>query len=228
MVAEAGRLMALSPVVIDVVSDVVCPWCYLGKHRLERALGLVPEVAAAVRWRPYRLDPTIPPEGIDRAEYVLRKFGSATALDQAHERLVAMGKAEGVTYRFERITRSPDTTDAHRLVRWAAAEDRQGAMVERLFAAYFTEGLDIGDSAVLADLGASVGLNHGAVAARLAGEDDRAAVGAEMAGAARAGVTGVPCFILDQRFGLMGAQPAETLAGAIRKAIEERGAVAAG
>jgi predicted DsbA family dithiol-disulfide isomerase len=218
--------MDSSPLAIDVVSDVVCPWCYLGKRRLERAIAMVPEIQVEVRWRPYRLDPTIPPGGIDRAEYVIGKFGSLSALDQAHERLETMGKAEGLTYRFDLITRSPNTIDAHRVVGWASAEGREGAMVERLFAAYFSEGMDVGSHAVLADLAAEVGLDRAAIAARLGSNEDSAAVEAEVAQASRAGVTGVPCFILDRRYGVMGAQAAETLAQALRQVVKERSAVA--
>jgi predicted DsbA family dithiol-disulfide isomerase len=135
---------------IDVVSDVVCPWCYLGKRRLEQALALMPDRDTTVRWRPFRLDPTIPPEGIDREDYLTRKFGSLEAVADSHQRLTEIGQAEGITYRFDAITRAPNTVNAHRLARWASAENRQDAMVERLFAAYFSEGLDVGDNAVVA------------------------------------------------------------------------------
>ena len=216
--------MPQPPLSIDVVSDVVCPWCYLGKRRLERALSLLPEVYVDVRWQPFRLDPTIPPEGMDRRDYVIRKFGSEAALDQAHQRLAAMGREEGIEYRFERIQRSPNTVDAHRLVRWAALAGTEDAMVERLFAAYFRDGLDIGDHGVLADLAAEVGLDRDAVAARLKSDDDRTAVLAAIDDAYRIGVTGVPCFIFDRRSGVMGAQSAETLVRAIGQVIAERAA----
>ena len=143
---------------VDVVSDVACPWCYLGKRRLEKAVTLVPEIAVNVRWRPYRLDPTIPPEGMDRTAYVVRKFGSVEALDAAHARLEGYGRAEGIDYRFDRITRSADTTNAHRLIRWAATEDKEDDIVERLFFAYFSEGLDIGSAAVLTAIAAETGM----------------------------------------------------------------------
>jgi len=208
----------MAPLTIDVVSDVVCPYCYLGKRRLERALTLAAEVDVVVRWRPHRLDPTIPPEGIDREEYMTAKFGSLAAIEPAHQRLVESGRAEGIDYRFERIRRAPDTVNAHRLARWAVPSGRQGAMVERLFAAYFTEGRDVGDLGVLAGLAGEVGLDPVAVAARLASDEDRDAVIAEIDNAYRIGVTGVPCFILDQRYAVVGAQSAEVIAGAIRQA----------
>ncbi len=142
------------PLTIDVVSDVVCPWCYLGKRRLERALDLVPATPVVIRWRPFQLDASVPPEGMDRQEYMRGKFGDLSRIDAAHERLAAFGKAEGIDYRFDEIRRAPNTIDAHRLVRWTPVE-LQEAIVETLFRAYFTEGRDIGNHAVLAELGAT-------------------------------------------------------------------------
>ena len=210
--------MARQSLRIDVVSDVVCPWCYLGKRRLERAVALVPEIAVTVQWRPYQLDPSVPPEGMSRRDYIVAKFGGLSALDGAHQRLTDYGRAEGIDYHFDRITRSANTINAHRVVRWATAEGKQEPMVERLFAAYFGEGRDIGDLAVLADVAGEAGLDRAAIAARLAGDDDRTTVEAEIADAYRIGVTGVPTFILAERYGIVGAQSAETLAGAIRQA----------
>lgn len=210
--------MSQRPIPVVVVSDVVCPWCYLGKRRLERATGIVSETDVTVSWRPYRLDPTIPPEGIDRTEYIVGKFGSAEALGEAHERLTALGRAEGIDYRFDLIRRTPNTVNAHRLVRWAAIDGKEDAMVERLFAAYFSEGKDIGETAVLAALAGDAGLDAPAVAARLESDEDREAVAAEIEDAYRIGVTGVPCFIVDRRFAVVGAHPGEAIARAIRRA----------
>jgi predicted DsbA family dithiol-disulfide isomerase len=215
--------MSDDAVTIDVISDVVCPWCYLGKRRLARAVGLVPEIQLVVRWRPFRLDPTIPPEGVAREDYLTAKFGSLAALDESHRQLEQRGREEGIDYRFDRITRSPNTVDAHRVVRWAAAEGVQDDMVERLFAAYFSEGLDVGDAAVLA---ADVGLDGDAVARRLASEEDSDLVIAEIENAYRVGVSGVPCFIIDRRLAVTGAHPAEVLVQAIGQAVGERDAAA--
>jgi predicted DsbA family dithiol-disulfide isomerase len=220
-----GRMSA-DPLVIDVISDVVCPWCYLGKRRLARAVGLIPEVHIAIRWRPFRLDPTIPPEGIARSDYLTTKFGSVEALDESHRQLTERGRAEGIDYHFDRITRSPNTVDAHRLVLWAAADGAQEDMVERLFAAYFSEGLDIGDTAVLASLAEDVGLDGATVAARLAGDDGRATVIAEIENAYRIGVSGVPCFVIDHRLAVTGAHPSEVLVQAIEQALGERSSTA--
>jgi predicted DsbA family dithiol-disulfide isomerase len=206
---------------IDVVSDVVCPWCYLGKRRLERAINRMPERKIVVRWHPFRLDPTIPPGGIDRREYLTRKFGSLEAIAPAHANLTALGEREGIAFRFDRITRAPNTIDVHRLVRWATSAGRGEATVERLFAAYFTEGVDVGDRSALARLAADVGLTDD-VAARLASTDDVAAVTAEVDEAYRIGVNGVPCFIIDRRYAVVGAHPAETLVEAVHKADAAR------
>jgi len=218
-VGEGGQLTGLT---LDVVSDVACPWCYLGKRRMERALTFVADVAVKVRWRPYRLDPTIPPEGIDRKDYIIRKFGSLEAIEPAHQRLTEYGQAEGIEYHFERITRSANTIDAHRLIRWATLAGLEDAMVERLFAAYFSEGRDIGDTRVLAALAGEVGMDSAAIAIRLAGDEDREIVAGEIEDAYRIGVTGVPCFIFDQKYAVMGAQPAEAIADAIRQVAAEK------
>ncbi len=218
--------MSADPVTIDVISDVVCPWCYLGKRRLARAIGLVPEIPVFVRWRPFRLDPTIPPDGVVREDYLSAKFGSVEAVAESHRQLTEHGRVEGLDYHFDRITRSPNTVDAHRLVHWAAAEGVQDDMVERLFAAYFSEGLDVGDTTVLADLAADVGLDAASVAERLAGDEDRALIMAEIENAYRVGVSGVPCFIIDRRLAVTGAHPADVLVQAIEQAVAERSAMA--
>jgi predicted DsbA family dithiol-disulfide isomerase len=210
-----------APLTIDVVSDVVCPWCYLGKSRLEQAIAAVPEIPVAVRFRPYSLDPSVPPEGEDRAVYIRRKFGSLNALDAAHQRLKAMGREAGVDYHFDRITRSPNTLDAHRVVRWATEASKGTEMVDRLFRAYFSEGRDVGDHQVLSELASEVGLDGAAIAARLATDDDKASVKAEINEAYQIGVTGVPTFILGGKYGVVGAQSVEALTEAIRQVAEK-------
>jgi predicted DsbA family dithiol-disulfide isomerase len=216
--------MSKPEITIDVVSDVVCPWCYLGKRRLERAIALVPELDVTVRWRPFQLDPSVPPEGMDRREYFRRKFGSPDAVADAHRRLTEFGRAEGIEYRFDDMTRAANTIDAHRVIRWAAAEGKEEAMVERLFHANFTDALDIGDRQTLARLAGELGMDADMVAARLATDEDRAAVEAEIGEAQRIGVTGVPTFIVDRRYAVVGAHPAESIAGAIRQAAETEAA----
>jgi predicted DsbA family dithiol-disulfide isomerase len=212
---------SVAPLTIDVVSDVVCPWCYLGKSRLEQAIAAVPDIPVAVRFRPYSLDPSVPPEGEDRAAYIVRKFGSANALDAGHQRLEAMGREAGIDYHFDRITRSPNTLDAHRLVRWATEAGKGAEMVDRLFRAYFSEGRDVGDHNVLGALATDVGLDGAAIAARLATDDDKASVRAAIDEAYQIGVTGVPTFILGGKYGVVGAQSVEALTEAIRQVAEK-------
>jgi len=209
--------MATPITTLDVFSDIVCPWCYLGKRRLEQTLAALSPHQADVTWRAYRLDPTIPREGIDRDTYLTQKFGGAEAIEHSHRRLTEMGRAEGIDYHFDLIRRSPNTIDAHRVIRWAATEGRQETVVERLFAAYFTEGRDVGDRAVLAAIAREAGL-AGDVAARLATDEDMASVQDEIDTAYRMGITGVPCFVIDRRVGVMGAQTRDVLLEAIRHA----------
>jgi len=210
-----------APFTIDVVSDVVCPWCYLGERRLRQAIAALPDMTIAVRFRPYSLDPTVPPEGEDREAYIVRKFGSVKALDAAHERLELFGSEAGIAYHFDRITRAPNTLNAHRVVRWATEAGKGAEMVDRLFAAYFSEGRDVGDHGVLGELAGEVGLDGAAITARLGTDDDKDSVKAEIDEAYQIGVTGVPTYILGGRFGVVGAQSVEALTDAIRQVAEK-------
>ena len=216
--------MTAASLSIDVVSDVVCPWCYLGKRRLDHAIEMLPQLDFTVRWKPFRLDPTIPPEGIPRQAYLEGKFGGLEAVRPIHEQLADLGRIEGIDYHFDRITRSPDTTDAHRVIRWAAAANAQSHIVERLFMAYFTEGRDIGDPAVLAEAADEVGLDATLIVEQLDSDMDRATIAAEIDNAYEIGVTGVPCFVVDGRYAIMGAQETETLARALVDIQAERAA----
>jgi predicted DsbA family dithiol-disulfide isomerase len=214
-------------IAVDVVSDVVCPWCYIGQKRLDAAVATVPEVDVTVRWRPYQLDPTIPPQGRDRREYMLGKFGSEERIREIHARIEPLGAAEGIAFDFGAIKVAPNTLDAHRLIRWAANDrpEVQSLLVRRLFAAFFEEGRDIGDHSVLVEAAGSAGLDAAVVEAMLATDADRAEVAGEIETAARMGITGVPCFLLERRYAVMGAQDAATLADAIRQvaAAKSRG-----
>ena len=203
---------------IEVVSDVVCPWCYVGKRRLEAALAQSDDAVVAVRWRPFQLDPTIPSEGLDRRAYMRAKFRDDARLAEVHARLRAVGAEVGIDFDFEAISRSPNTLDAHRLIRWAAASGVQDEVVERLFSAYFEHGRDIGDRSVLAEIAGECGMDAEAVERRVAGDGDGEAVRAEIDEAQSLGVTGVPFFIFASRFAVSGAQSAEVLARAIKSA----------
>ena len=203
---------------VDVISDVMCPWCYVGKRRLAGALALVPEVTAKVTWKPFRLDPTIPPEGISRDAYLDKKFGPDRAAGMYAE-LTTVGESEGIPFRFDLITRSPNTVDAHRLIRWAQAEGLGDECVERLFSAYFSEGRDVGETDVLAGIADDIGMSD--TAARLLSDEDRDTTVAEIENAYRIGVRGVPAFIFAGKVVAMGAYPPETLVQAIEQALTE-------
>lgn len=207
------------PFIIDVISDVVCPWCFLGKRRLDAAIDAL-DIEVFTRWRPFQLDPTIPPEGVDRQEYMLRKFG-AERLKTIHDPLIEAGRELEIPYNFDKITRSPNTLDAHRLIRWAHTVNKQTEMVERLFMAYWSEGQDIGDRAVLAACAGAVGINPEQIAGLLASEQDVEETKKEIAHAGNIGVTGVPTFILGQTYALSGAQPPAVLADAIGRVAME-------
>jgi predicted DsbA family dithiol-disulfide isomerase len=193
---------------LEIVSDVVCPWCYLGAANLLRALADRGRPSPfAIHWRPFRLDPTIPPEGLDRAAYLAAKFGDPARVDAAHARLAAMGRDVGLAFRFDLIRRAPSSLDAHRLIRWAEPERLSTRTAMALFARYFEQGGDISDPAVLVSAAEEAGLDGPAVARLLAGDADRAEVAAEAAAAAERGVTGVPTFLVGGRYAIAGAQP---------------------
>ena len=206
--------------VIDVISDVICPWCFLGKRRLDKALARLSDLDVFVRWRPYALDPSIPPDGLDRTVYLTNKFG-AERLATLHDPLIQAGLADGVPYNFEAITRTPNTLDAHRLIRWAHTTGLQNEMAERLFMAYWSEGKDIGNRNVLAAEAGATGINAGQIAELLDSDQDVENVKAEIAHATNIGVTGVPTFIFAQSYALVGAQSADVLADAISRVARE-------
>ena len=205
---------------IDFVSDVVCPWCYVGRGRLLAALAMRPGLEAQVRWRPFQLDATIPEGGLDRKDYMTRKFGSLDRVKPVHERLEGLGTELGIDFRFDAIGRSPNTLDAHRLIRLSATSGRQDDLVARLFAAYFSEGRDIGDRAVLADAAAAFGLDHAAAEAFLASDDLVDDVRREIGMAQELGIQGVPFFIFGGTHAVSGAEAAEVLAKAMDEAVE--------
>lgn len=210
---------------IDVVSDTVCPWCFIGKRRLARALEMRPQTDFDVRWRPFFLDPTVPREGLDRAAYMRAKFGEGPRAAAMGEALRSEGAKEDIDFAFEKIERRPNTLDSHRLIRWAGAAGLQDAAVERLFVAYFLEGRDIGDPSVLEFLSAEVGMDSVQVAELLSDDSDRAAVEREAQLAGEMGITGVPTFIFANRYVLSGAREPEVLAQVIDKALEGDAAV---
>jgi len=208
------------PVRIDVVSDVVCPWCFIGKHRLEQAIAMHPDIPVEVHWRPYFLNDWIPREGIAREDYLTAKFGSPERYVGIAQRVAAAAAEEGLVYAMDKIARQPNTTDAHRLIRWAAGIGKAGEMKQRLMDLYFTEGADLSNAAVLVQAAADVGLDPEDVRAALASDQDVEQVGQDVQEAKEAGIEGVPCFIFGGKFAVSGAQPAEYLAEAIERAAQ--------
>ena len=201
---------------IEVVSDVICPWCFLGKRRLDKALAMVPEVSAEVIWRPFFLDPSIPAEGLSREKYMKDKFGSRD-LKALHKPLEEAGAKDGVPYQFDKITRTPNTLDAHRLIRWAKQAGKQEAVVEALFLAYWRDGKDVGDHQALAEAAIAAGMDGMEITILLKGDTDKRAVMEEVEKSYQLGVQGVPTFIIDDKYGISGAQDADQLAAAIRQ-----------
>ena len=206
---------------IDVISDVICPWCYIGKKRLEKGLALRPDVATEIRWRPYQLDPTIPMGGIDRQLYMLQKFGDPHKIVEMHKRIATVGLEEGIHFNFAAIERSPHTLDAHRMIRWAYDVGLVDEVVSGLFRAFFEDGRDIGDHEVLADIGNIAGMRPEGVAKMLASDDDKNTVSMEFMQAQQMGIRGVPCFIFGSQVAVNGAETPETIAMAIDAALEE-------
>lgn len=210
-----------APLTIDVFADPVCPWCWIGKRRLEAALAVRPDVEATVRYLPYQLDPAIPPEGLPREDYLESKFDDPARLRATHDQIVAIGRDEGIAFLFSEIERAPNTLDAHRAILWAAEEGpvAQGALIERLFESYFTDGQDISDRDVIAAAADEAGLDWETLRDRLDGDDDVEAVREEAERARAIGVEGVPCFILAGKLVVMGAHPSEVLVEAIDRAL---------
>lgn len=196
---------------IDVISDTVCPWCYIGKRRLERALKLRPQITFDVRWRPFQLDPTTPPEGVDRKTYMERKFGSSDKIKPIHNTLLKAGDDEGIPFVFEKIARTPNTINSHRLIRWSHSLGVQDAVVEKLFKAYFINGADIGDIKVLAAIGDDCGMDGELVEEMLNSDADLEAVAHEDRMARKIGINGVPTYLIGGKVLVNGAQDAEHL-----------------
>ena len=194
---------------IDIVADVVCPWCFIGQRRLARAMAMRPKLRVERIWRPFQLNPELPPEGVPRELYLQLKFGGGRLAARVHAALATAGANEGIDFAFDRIGRTPNTLNAHRLVRLAAASGCADAVVEALFRGYFEDGLDIGDLDALAAIAASCGLDASAALAHLAGSAGTLEVLAEEHRARRIGIDAVPCFIIAGDYAVAGAQDPE-------------------
>ena len=201
---------------IDIFSDTICPWCFIGKRRLERALAERPQPDLTIHWRAFQLNPDMPAGGMDRSQYLELKFGGASNADAIYDQVRAAGESEGIDFAFERMKRTPNTIDSHRLIRYAGqkaqqGQGRQGAVVQALFDAYFLRAEDIGDPEVLVAAAAEAGLEAEETRAFLAGDAEAEAVRAEDRNARQAGISGVPCFLFNGQHALAGAHPPEVL-----------------
>ncbi|MBX3331300.1 MAG: DsbA family oxidoreductase [Nitrospira sp.] len=205
---------------VEVYSDVVCPWCYVGKRRLERALHQMRDtVKTQVAWRPFQLNPTMPKNGMDRTVYLEAKFGSLNVFGEMEQRLVEAGKTEQMSFAFQKIMKTPNTLPAHRLIWYAGIQGHQDAVVERLFRGYFEEGRDIGSFTVLVELADQAGLKAEQF---LESEEGTAEVKAEESVGHKLGIRAVPYFVVDKIYGISGAQPIEVFVSTLEKARTNR------
>jgi predicted DsbA family dithiol-disulfide isomerase len=206
------------PVCVDVISDVICPWCYIGKRRLEKAIA-AQQHEVRLRWLPFQLNPQMPKEGINRKEYRTRKFGSWERSLELDAKLVAVGETEGIHFAFDRIERTPNTLDAHRLIWLADQKGVQDAVVEALFRAYFVDGRDITNSQVLIDLVAGTGLDRNKAEEVLESDEGMEAIKEAEKHARQFRVEGVPFFIVNGEITLSGAQQPDAFLEAFRQAL---------
>ncbi|MDP2259657.1 MAG: DsbA family oxidoreductase [Caulobacter sp.] len=205
---------------IDFIADVVCPWCYLGWRRLQAALAMRPDIEAQVVWRPYQLDPTLPEEGVDRKAYMAAKFPDSGRRAEITKVLDDNAAQDGITWDLTAIKVSPNTNAAHRLIRWAQTAGCQEPVLEGVLAAYFSQGKDIGDPVVLADIAGAAGMDRLLVLQLLSEGADKDAITREHQLAHEAGVSGVPFMIFDGKLAVSGAEPPQRLVKALDKAVE--------
>lgn len=196
---------------IEIVSDVICPWCFIGKRRLEKALAQRPDISFEIGWRPFQLNPDMPRDGADRKSYLEAKFGGPERAQQIYARISAEGAKEGIPFDFNGIRRTPNTLAAHSVLRWALGAGVQNELKERLFNLYFIEGKDIGDHQVLADAAAAEGMDGALVKSLLDEDRDADVIQQEDMMARQLGVTGVPFFIFERKYGVPGAQEPDVL-----------------
>ena len=192
---------------VDIVSDTICPWCYIGKRRFERALDLSGRNDVALSWRPFQLNPDMPAEGMTRDDYVRAKFGGGDRPRQIYQAIADSGREAGIEFQFARIRRTPNTVLSHRLVHWSGKNHHQDEVVDELFKAYFEDGLDIGDLDTLVHCAVRAGLDGPEVRRYMLSDDGRQEVVASDVYARRLGINGVPCFIVNRKYAVSGAQP---------------------
>ncbi|MBU2993253.1 DsbA family oxidoreductase [Octadecabacter sp. 1_MG-2023] len=206
---------------LDIISDPICPWCYIGKTNLDRALEQIPDHPFQIEWHPFQLNPEMPAEGMDRREYLERKFGGKDGAVRAYAPIVEMAEKVGLKIDFEGMKRTPNTINAHRLIHWAGIEGRQTFVVHRLFEAYFRDARDIGDIEVLADIADSCEMDAGVIAKLLASDADIDGIRNRDTHSREMGVNSVPTFIIDNKHAVPGAQPAELWVKVIGEIMEQ-------
>jgi len=209
---------------IDIVSDTICPWCFVGKRRLEAALAEQPDLDVEIVWHPYQLNPTTPKEGVDREDYLREKFGTETYPEQMLGALGEAGQSTGIEFKFNSMNRVPNTIDSHRVLHWARETGQQNALAEILFRRYFIDNEDIGDSETLTAAAAEAGMDADLVRERLSSDADDEAVRAEAQYASQMGISGVPTFIIDNKYAVQGAQTAEVFRQVFAKVAEDQAA----
>ncbi|MBT3372638.1 MAG: DsbA family oxidoreductase [Rhodospirillaceae bacterium] len=209
---------------VDIISDTVCPWCYIGKRRFEQAVALRPNYEFQTGWRPFQLNPEMPPAGMARQDYLSSKFGGVDRADRIYEAVSTAGEDVGLTFNFQSIPRQPNTFDSHRLVRWSESADVQDAVVEALFKQYFIDDVDVGDRETLVKIAASCGMDGDLVRDLFDRDADRDLVMAEEGVARRMGINGVPCFVVDHKFAISGAQDPSVLTHVFDLAMQDKSA----
>ena len=191
---------------IDIISDTVCPWCFVGKRRLEKALAAYPEINPTITWHPFQLNPDMPAGGLDRKKYLESKFGGPDGAKRVYDTIREAGNGEGIAFDFDAIEVTPNSIDSHRVIHWADNEGKQDAVVEALFRGYFVEGANISDPEILAATAESCGMDGAVVTERLAGDSDRTAIVETAQRASTMGISGVPSFVVESKYVISGAQ----------------------
>lgn len=206
---------------LDIISDPICPWCYIGKSNLDKALAQIPDHPFIIEWHPFQLNPDMPIEGMDRRDYLEGKFGGKEAAVKAYAPVVEHAQKAGLTINYEAMTRTPNTLNAHRLIHWAGIEAKQTEAVDALFHAYFVDARDIGNAEVLGDIADSIGMDAAVVQKLLATDNDTDDIKSRDAHSRQMGVTSVPTFIVDNKHAVPGAQPPELWLKVIGEIIEQ-------
>lgn len=206
---------------IDIISDTVCPWCLIGKRKLEAALAERPDLNVDVAWHPFQLHPDMPPEGADRKEFTAKKFGTPERAKELYANMAKAGQAVGLDFQFSKIARSPNTLNSHRVIKWAATAGVQDQVVEILFRTFFMDGKDLGDIEVLVDAAVEAGMDGTIVRDLLNSDRDLDLISAEDARAREMGVSGVPFFIIDEKYALSGAQDSSVILQVIEQIEQE-------